>query len=355
MDKKIENRIYDLLALKLAGSTTIEELQELESYLSQYPDFRFLNDELTKPDYAKDLAMEHAQQTYAAHYYGKIYFNNDIVDSETRGLDYPVTVPLKSSKRVMKYAIGVAAILTGVIFFYFLPGKPSYPIEKNSTAVAADLNEMVTRKGSKSKILLPDGTSVTLNSDSKVSYNKNFNETSREVTLTGEAFFEVTHDASRPFVVHTKKADIEVLGTTFNVRDYPEDPRFETSLIRGKVKVEMKGIENKSFVLKPSEKLTISNKKITDYHLTELTKIDSVIVETAWINDKVSFMDKPFSEIALELERQFNVSIEFKNEDVKQYIYTGVYADAKIEDILDILKIIKPFSYTIIDKKVIIE
>ncbi|MFT3902413.1 MAG: FecR domain-containing protein [Niabella sp.] len=216
------------------------------------------------------------------------------------------------------------------------------------------LNETVTHKGSKSRLLLPDGSTVVLNADSKISYSKDFNETSRNVTLCGEAYFEVSHNPERPFIVHTQKADIKVLGTAFNVRDYPGDTKFETSLIHGKVEVDMKGHKTKPIFLKPSEKLVVAKNKEADYHLTKITELDSVVAETSWVHDKLSFVDKSFISIASELERQFNVTIEFKNNTAAKYRYTGVFDDTRVEDILDILKIIKPFKYTVTENKITI-
>lgn len=349
MDKNEEKRIYDLLALKISGNLSVKELQELEHLLSKYPGFRFLYDELIKPDYDNDAAMEHAQRAYSAHYYSKIYLGTHISETVDKVVEKNIQPSfLKKKTNWIVWSAAAAVIVIALFIFRY------FASENQAGAVGTNLNEMITRKGSKSRLLLPDGTTVVLNADSKISYSKDFNEASRDVILSGEAFFEVAPNPARPFIVHTEKADIKVLGTAFNVRDYPEDSKFETSLIHGKVEVNMKGREPKSIFLKPSQKLVVVKDMEEDYHLTRVTELDSVVAETSWVNDKLTFVDRSFPSIASELERQFNVTIEFKNEEAAKYRYTGVFDDNRVEDILDILQIIKPFKYTVTENNVII-
>jgi ferric-dicitrate binding protein FerR (iron transport regulator) len=210
---------------------------------------------------------------------------------------------------------------------------------------------------------LPDGTIVRLNAKSKVSPAEGFGKTTREVFLTGEAYFEVTHNEQLPFIVHTDAADIKVLGTKFNVRNYPNEHRMEAALLTGSIELTLHEDRQHRILLKPSDKIIVkqsADKNIittTGVGKVELTSIklqDSVIIETSWLNDKMAFFDKPFSEIALDLERQFDVNIEFKNEAVSEYKYTGVYDEDNTEDILKILQMIKPFKYTINNKQITI-
>src|SRR4029078_631833 len=98
-------------------------------------------------------------------------------------------------------------------------------------------NTVSTKRGSKSKVQLPDGTQVWLNADSRIAYNEKFQGNLREVTLEGEAYFDVVRDEKRPFVIHTAAIDIKVLGTAFNVRSYANEKNTETSLIRGSIEV----------------------------------------------------------------------------------------------------------------------
>jgi ferric-dicitrate binding protein FerR (iron transport regulator) len=211
---------------------------------------------------------------------------------------------------------------------------------------------------------LPDGSIVRLNAKSKVSYAQDFAKT-REVYLTGEAYFEVTHNAAIPFIVHTDAADIKVLGTRFNVRNYSNEHRMEAALLTGSIELTLRADSQHKILLKPSDKIIVNKNADGDkdpmpsaadkkVELTSIKVQDSVIVETSWLNDKMAFFDKPFSEIALDLERQFDVHIEFKNKVVSSFKYTGVYDADNAVDILEILQMIKPFQYTLTNKQITI-
>ncbi|WP_073083547.1 FecR family protein [Chitinophaga jiangningensis] len=351
MDENTEKRIYDLLSKKMTGDASTEELQALENLLFRYPEFRFLHDELGKPDYDQDAAAERALQAFAVHYYGK--FSQDMAaaghdDKASTRLLVPI-VKQRSGKVWLKAAAVIAVpFLLGLGFYLSL-----HDTEADDISAGKDVSEMVTQKASKSKIRLPDGTTVMLNADSKISYSKNFGAHSRSVILEGEAYFDVVSNAESPFVIHTENADIRVLGTTLNVRSYPGEAKFETSLINGKVEVSLKN-SKKAFILKPSEKLVLPKNNVSALNLTQVRMLDSAVVETAWIKGQLSFVDEPFSAIAAELERQYNVTFEFNNTDAMQHRYTGIFDKTKIEDVLNILKLIKPFNYTITNNTVII-
>jgi len=234
---------------------------------------------------------------------------------------------------------------------------------------ANTLNEVSTKNGSKTNIILPDGTNVWLNADSKIVYNKNFGEKYREVSLTGEAFFDVTHDAKHPFIIHTGKADIKVLGTAFNVRNYLQYKSMEATLIRGKIEVTLLDKPDEKIILHPSEKIIVSQdnsftldsayKTVSEnVVLTSATfthKHDSLMVETGWIKDKLVFVNKPLEQIAGDLERKFNIQIKFSSSKAKGYRYTGYFENESAEDIMRILQLSKKINYTVNNKSITIE
>jgi ferric-dicitrate binding protein FerR (iron transport regulator) len=345
MDSSIEKKIYDLIAVKIAGKASAAELRQLEQLLSQYPEFRFLNDELSKPAYDTEKALAHAREAYLAHYYSKLYLGLQQEQHQSAQKE-PAPMSFRKSRSALKY-LSVAASLVVIAALLFL-----FYQKETDTVAKRDMSETVTQRGAKSRIILPDGTTVVLNADSKISYNKHFNESSRNIYLSGEAYFDVAHDISRPFIVHTSKASIKVLGTRFNVRDYPDDVQLATSLIKGKVEVTIKGPAGRTFILKPSDKLIIDKGLIEDiktmekaFQLKPVTQLDSVIAETSWVSNKMVYSNKPFPDIIKDLERQFDVSIQLSNEAIKKYRYTGDFEENNIDDILGILQIIKPFHY----------
>ena len=360
MDNSLKNRFFDLLSKKLAGDLSQLEWEELHDILSSYPELNFLYNEIQKPVIYTYDSLEQAEQSYASHYVSNIL----LADSSSRKLEEDSS-PLRTDPGRFSRPWKIAAVIMVMTLGYF----SYYLFSKDFSVADAKLNEMITQKGSRSKILLPDGTSVMLNADSRLTYDQSFSGSSREVTLSGEAFFDVMHDPSHPFIIHTQYATIKVLGTSFNVRNYKEEHLFETTLIRGKVEVSVKGESEKTIVLHPNEKLSIaldstsqdtSSGETPLHHYRQIlvsgiTVRDSEIVETSWMNGQFSFVNKPLHEIVQELERQFDTRILIENDNVRNYRYTGVFDQSELENILEILKLSKPFDYELGNKQVIIK
>ena len=118
-------------------------------------------------------------------------------------------------RRIMRWYWAAAACAAGIAAFFVFSGKLNGSAE---TPVASLVNEISTKPGSKSRVQLPDGTVVTLNAGSKLSYDKEYGKELREVSLTGEGFFEVTKMKEKPFIIHTSSINIKVLGTVFNIK-----------------------------------------------------------------------------------------------------------------------------------------
>lgn len=218
-------------------------------------------------------------------------------------------------------------------------------------------------------IELEDGTKVWLNKGSKLKCDKAFNSANREVYLIGEGFFDVAKDAEIPFVVHLKQGvDIKVLGTRFNVKSYPNTPFIEASLLSGKIALDLNENDQQELLLKPNEKITINlneldsspntNKldTIAAVHkiLLKPNPVDRKLSETAWMDDRLSFYDMSFEELAYELERFYGKKFVFKNKRLKNWHLTGSFKDETLLQVLNALQITTPFSYRIIDNKVIL-
>jgi transmembrane sensor len=380
MNKITEQQFYDLLSLKLSGDALPSELALLQEQLLLHPQWQFLYDQMMQPP-APRTDEERTEQAFAAHFVkmqlqGKldsgihtpIGYSSAPENPDTPGSDYQIEAYSASKKvyyRKLIFGGLAAAVVIGIVFLAV------FHRQQNTSSVA--LSEIATRKGSKSNIKLPDGTEVWLNADSKLSYPENFVGSTREVTLTGEAYFDVMHDTAHPFIIHAGKARILVLGTAFNVRNYPQEKSIETTLMRGKIEVSFTDRPNEQMILKPLEKLIVekepdsissaADKHTADLHPSEkvvLTSVtysatDSIIAETSWVNDKMVFVNEPLEKIAEELERHFAVTIIFKNPVVKAYRYTGVFSNESIDKIFQILELSKKINYVIRDKTVIIE
>ena len=332
------DRIWTLMSRKLSGEATQAELSELDDLVKKHPDtdipVQFIGEFWTIPTESDEEFLE---ATY--HLHNKRLkergFDLEINRYETGSLNLDFAVDNKRKKRLLW--AGAAMVCIAVItFFTFLNNTSVTPAVKESIAQS----EVSTKNGSRSKIQLPDGSSVWLNSGSKLVYdNQHFGTGIREVTLVGEAYFDVVKNPAKPFIIHTAKMDIKVLGTAFNVKCYPEDKNTETSLIRGSIEVTLKDRQEK-ILMKPNEKLILSNEDLKPLkintaqakqpslavkempiielgHLTLFPK-DNSIVETAWVENKLLFSEESLGEIATKMERWYGVTIVIKSEKLKK-------------------------------------
>lgn len=243
-----------------------------------------------------------------------------------------------------------------------------------------------TTMGVKKKITLPDGTLVWLNSGSSLSYSKNFNQLStREVSLKGEAFFEVLHNEDHPFIIHTQSGiSIKDVGTTFNIKAYTNEP-VEATLISGAIEIFSKENNEKKLLLTPHQKVVIQSREIAkdsailhvaqdeENNIVETGELnqkhykiervhpmvqgntgDSLITEVAWTANELAFNSQKLSNLAKNMERWYDVSITIADPEVANYTFTGVFKEEKLVDALKELQMIRPFKFTIKDKHVLI-
>jgi transmembrane sensor len=363
----MNDRFTELIARKLAGETTAEELQELEQYLRNHPQDQYFSELL----YSYWNAQKQTDDTIDDGHFNEILklageqIADAVDDSRLFEMDLR-DIKKRRTLRLFKRA-AVAAAFIGISFY----GVYLYFDQKKQNTELASVNkEVVVKRGSKSHFLLPDGTQIWLNADSKLLYNQKFNGTTREVELEGEAYFDVVKDKTRPFIIHTKAMDIKVLGTVFNIKAYAEDKTTEASLIRGSIEASFKDRPDEKIILKPQEKIVFTNdgriageQKIntTDKNIDvpdapiitvtkikyELNKKDSLLAETGWMKNTLVFRSEPFEDLALRLERWYNVKIRFENESIKQLKLTGTFEKESLQEVMEYLSATAGFSYKI--------
>lgn len=192
--------------------------------------------------------------------------------------------------------------------------------------------ETITPLGSQSKVILPDRSVVWVNAGSSLKYSKDFNKEEREVSLSGEAYFEVTPDSLKPFVVKSEKLDIKVLGTHFNVKAYSNEELIDVSLVSGKVKVHLTSHDANSgeVTLVPDRKLSY-NKETNCVNVSEIDGSDAF----AWTTGRLKFVEQFFPRIARDLERAYNVRIHINSKALNKEIFTGSFdAGSSLNEIL---------------------
>ena len=229
-------------------------------------------------------------------------------------------------KTVFLWAERAAAIM-------FIPLLSAYLLQiKNSDVAEARMMEIRTNPGMTTAFVLPDGTNVSLNSGSVLRYPEFFSEDKREVELIGEAFFDVTKDPNKRFVVKTSGDErVEVLGTSFNMEAFPGDSILSTTLLEGKVRFVS---EAGSVQMNPGEKLVYNNKTSK----AKLTKTNGE-AETAWKYGKIIFDNTPFNEVLRMLSKRFNVDFVVKNEKYIKDSFTGTFSTQRLEQVLDVFSI----------------
>jgi transmembrane sensor len=204
--------------------------------------------------------------------------------------------------------------------------------------------EKVTSSGEKSIITFSDGSIVTLNADSKLKYPVQFDEVKREVHLEGEAFFEVHHDTSHPFIVHSENLSTTVLGTTFDVSAYQENKTIVVSLLGGKVKVLKDGKEKEDeiAILKPREQLLYNKEK----NLSSFGKFDSLEV-VGWKDNIYKFENDPLGKVLPQLERAFGVKFSFIDKSVLSQKITTKFEKKSLNTVAEVIKNLTGLDYKI--------
>jgi len=247
-----------------------------------------------------------------------------------------------ANKQLRRSFLRIAAVFVGVIATTF----GAYLFINEDT----QWQTVTVDKGVHKEVVLPDGTVVKLAPDTKFHYPLEFSASSREVKLEGQAFFDVAHDKEHPFIVHTTFSDVEVLGTKFNVKAYPNEKMTTTALVEGKVNVGFLNTDQQRI----GEQL-LSPFQMSNYnHKTQKINVRRVDLkhELAWLDKRLSFRNESFSEIANKIERHYNVNVIFYDGQLSAKRITGEFKDESITEVLEIFQEWTSFKYIIEDNTV---
>ncbi|WP_289024153.1 FecR domain-containing protein [uncultured Salegentibacter sp.] len=289
------------------------------------------------------------------------FFNNDAFISQ----DTAITTSgcIDKDNVILKLADGEVVVISQNEQKEILGRKGGIVAEQNGSWLTytgknktkkVSYNELSIPYGKKFDLVLADGTHVTLNAGSWIKYPVQFSiDGSRKVFFKGEAYFDVAEDKIRPFVVKTGAVGVEVLGTEFNVSNYPEDSQINTVLVEGSVKIRAKNNKDdktSSRLLLPGHKAAWSNENGS----MTMEKVD-VSKYIAWKEGILRFENMQFSDIRRKLERHFGVSIKNNNQVLERQVYTATFKEEGIEEILNAFKEDTPFEFELNDNRVIIK
>lgn len=342
------SRKWTLLARCLHGEATIEEQEELSVLLQQ--------DEILQRQYELLNHIWHDNKDdkpETGTLPGSDKINHLIYKAELA--EYDQRASLRRLNRRRWWSAASVIFMLGLAAWFWQRSR--YAVAGSGSADVPE--RLVAKNGSRIRSLLADGTTVWLNAGSSLEYVTDFSGRTREVRLTGEAYFDVIKMPERPFIVHTSDIDIRVLGTVFTVKSYPDDDSVETTLYHGSVKVLRIGDEEKNAVqLRPNQKFVLSrqaankpealseNEQPVPKELPlsfailpiDSTRKESERIETAWLYSRLEFRGDNFEELARKLERWYNVKIVLTDEKVKKLSVDGSFEKETVAQAFAALK-----------------
>lgn len=322
----IEHINWELLAKYLCDEASDSERQEVETWAGQSG----TNTATLKK--SRELMQKAALWYETRHFDTQTPWNQITRRTEAS----PAIIPLQPTpdkgiafRRLLRVAASLLLAITLGTAGYFIGFRQHKPAV--FTEVITNDNQVVAG------ITLPDGSVVTLNRNSALTYPKTFSGNIREVSITGEAFFEVSPDAERPFVIKAGSAEIKVLGTSFNVSAYPEAESVDVVVETGKVQVSCNGkSENTAcnLILTPGERGTLSNKE-----LILVKSVNADLNTSAWKTRQLVFEETPLTDVISVLEKVYFVNIQLADPALRDLVLTANFNNQPVDFILDVIRL----------------
>lgn len=239
-------------------------------------------------------------------------------------------IPIRKRRYTTYWLSYAAAILfcVGITSYFFInQNKPVI----NNYIVAAD-------KGQRASVTLPDGTKVWLNSHTEIKYGSDYGIKERAIHLSGEAYFEVAKDKTHRFVVKVGEMEVEALGTSFNVKAYEEDEELTATLFTGSIRAT---VGDKFFILSPNQHVLFNRES----RELSVGKSFNSSYARMWRNNELAFEGETLGDIAILINRIYNVQVAFKSEEIKQYRFSGVIKNNSLDNIIEIISLTAPIIY----------
>lgn len=326
MDAKQQNDMLSLIARNLAGNTDSDENAKLNEWFGRSESNRKYFEQIINIWDASEKKIDPEQINTSEAL--KQVINRISEDSQRQTFWH-----------YWQKAAAVIIILLAVgSLFWIYINSQKVPLLNEPV-----YNEVYAMFGTRSSIILGDGTVVWLNAGSSLKYPDKFTQKERQVYLKGEAYFEVKSDVSRPFIVKTSNLLIKATGTKFNVLNYDSNPVSEVALFSGNVSVnKVDGRKDSQLIseLKPNQYL-IYNKQTGIKTVTN----EDVYKYFAWKDGKLIFRNDPLSEVVKKIGMIFNVDIELQDTTLQNYRYRATFQEESFEEILRLLKLSSPIDY----------
>lgn len=359
-----------LLTRYLDNKCTSEEKKQLYELLAASDNERSF----------KEVVLSHLDEFYEDKHdnisvdFERIYDDllSEVKRRETRRSERELLKKRIRVKRLILAIMSAAAVFCIAFFLGTLFYQPheTGSISRNNTTGDFEIKAPL---GARSEVRLNDGTEVMLNAGSSIKYRTDYNLLNREIILEGEAYFKVARNIELPLIVIAGNINIKATGTEFNVKAYTDDGIIETTLVDGEIEISQNGNKtpDRILVLEPSQKalyayetdqLTLEKIKeieplavrpsniITDKLLVSAkTDVEQV---TAWTKNKLIIRRENLESLCTKLQRKYNVTFIFKDEEIKKYRFSGVLLDETFEQVMDVIKLTAPVDYLVDGKTV---
>lgn len=322
----IEKPGWDLVAKYLSGDAGTAEKQAVETWAAVSQKNR------------KELAEAKTLFEKTDEYYQFKSFNTNAAWEKIRQKTGSKTISIAPPKKQLKVSISTFYKYAAILVLAFLLGTAGYYFGLRNQLQNVYSEVISAEKQVVNEYILPDGSVVTLNSNSKLQFPKKFKNNFREVTITGEAFFDVQPNPEKPFIINAGNAQIKVLGTSFNVSAYPENKTLEVVVETGTVQVvsteKLNTLETAEILLKPGEKGTFVNS------LGTLEKgLNSDPNYLAWKTHNLVFENTPLNEVVHYLNKTYHTDIQLKGKNLNNLVLTAQFEKKPIEFILNVVQI----------------
>jgi ferric-dicitrate binding protein FerR (iron transport regulator) len=330
------DRFWLLVSRKLANEASRTHLAELEQMIAAHPDYKAKYEALCNywqhTDRKKDVDVNAALQKTL-----------HTLHAEEERLKKNPSRKIKLSSIWLGIAAGFMLLILIIISL-----RPSLfqPLHQQT-----DIVNKHNEKGMRSEILLSDGSVVWLNADSEIRYPEVFNAHSREIHLSGEAYFDIAPNPVRPFIIHLENNQIRVLGTSFNVKAYKEDDVVETAVVSGEVAFIRTGAlatkDQKDTLL-----LTSNYKALYSKHTGTLTKTSTdTRLDTAWKDGRLIFRSARFEEVGKILERTYGKEVIFSDKSIRACRLTATFQNNSLEEIMILISKTNEYNYEITEEQ----
>jgi transmembrane sensor len=278
----------------------------------------------------------------------------EVLENIQKGKRSGSRVPLLSGSilpQVMRYA-AVLFLVTGVSWLIWNYHRSEEPVPTVASQPTLKQVDRKAEKGEKLRLRLPDGSHVVLNAESKIVYFSDFGKDERKLELEGEAFFDVKHDASKPFIIKTGTLETTVLGTSFNVQAYREEGEIKVAVLTGKVRVRPMTERTKG------EETILTSSEMVTYQKDDGTiRKEQVEIKNrvAWKDNTLLLKNASFEEIRSTIERWYSVTFVVENGlDVTEE-FSAKFENAPLQKVLDALNYTSRFQYELIKDKVYVK